>query len=204
MMISLLIALLILNYAYAGTESRDRQDETFAKSGGAAMDDANHAPAAPEPINANSVSTRIIPALRLFSARQNSSVADLAQQIEGLATRLGMAQIRAGGDVDGPLHILFEFGPGGIDDQAEVMLAFPTRGNPRSSGRYQKFTTPEFRCSYRKYEGPADGMSSAWAELARATTGAGHSLNGQARLVFSCDGHCPKERLSAELQLGIE
>lgn len=105
------------------------------------------------------------------------------------------------------LAVLF-FTPGSkagvLEDGQKALLAFPTRGNPRSSGRYRSISTTPFFCAYLAYEGPAEGIASALADLARDTERAGHDLNGQARLVFSCDGNCSKEHMAVELQLGIE
>ncbi|MCP4048391.1 MAG: hypothetical protein GY732_20635, partial [Gammaproteobacteria bacterium] len=86
----------------------------------------------------------------------------------------------------------------------QALLAFPTRGNPRSSGIYRAIKTKPFRCAYLGYEGSVDGIATALKELARVTVGAGYQLNGQARFVFSCGANCTKEHISVELQLGIE
>lgn len=131
-------------------------------------------------------------------------VVELVGKLEGLATRLASKQIRAGGEVDGPLHILVESGPDDSGKDQETWLAFPTNGNPRSSGRYRTISTKSFLCTYQDYEGPAKGISTAMTELARETEKAGYQLNGQARFVFSCDGNCTKEHMILELQLGID
>jgi len=157
-----------------------------------------------EPVEVFTVATRTVPIQRLFTARYNMPVIELTEQLEGLATRLASNQIRAGGKIDGPLHILVESPPEAGDGSQQALLAFPTRGNPRSSGRYRTISTTAFRCTYLGYEGSADGIATALAELARVTVGAGYQLNGQARFVFSCDGNCTKEHTSVELQLGIE
>jgi len=150
------------------------------------------------------VATRIVPGQQMFTARYSMTPVELAEKVQGLATRLAISQVRAGGEIDGPLHILLETGRGVSDQVSDALLAFPTRGNPRSSGRYRTLSTEPFRCSYLVYEGSADGITTAWGELARVTLGAGHRLTGHARLVFSCAGDCTKDHLAVELQLGIE
>jgi len=157
----------------------------------------------PEPVEVFTVATRTVPVQRLFTARYNMPAVELAGQLEGLATRLASSQIRAGGEIDGPLHILVE-SPDVSDGSQQTLLAFPTRGNPRPSGRYRAISTTAFRCAYIGYEGSADGIATALAELARVTVEAGYQLNGQARFVFSCGGNCTNEHTSVELQLGIE
>lgn len=130
--------------------------------------------------------------------------AELTGKLRGLATRLIKSLVQAGGEVDGPLHILVEAESDVSDGNRQALLAFPARGNPRSSGRYRAISTKPFLCAYLAYEGSADGIAAALAELARVTMGAGYQLNGQARFVFTCGGNCTKEHLAVELQLGIE
>ncbi len=160
--------------------------------------------AKPEPVETVTVSIRTVPKQRLFTAKYSMNVVELAGKLEGLAIRLAKSQIQAGGEIDGPLHILLERGTDASDSNQEALLAFPTRGNPRSSGRYRAISTKPFRCAYFAYEGSADGIANALAELARVTVAAGYQLNGQARFVFSCGGNCTKEHTAVELQLGIE
>lgn len=184
--------------------SKDRKRRLASTENIATENDQQPDPADATPVETNTIAIREIPALRFYAVRLKMTLRELAEQMEGLATRLAMSQVRAGGEIDGSLHILLEVSAGGPDQDKEMMLAFPTRGNPRSSGRHQALTTRPFRCSHRVYEGPAEGIGDAWASLASDTLEAGHLLNGQARLVFSCDGLCEGESLLLELQLGIE
>jgi len=158
----------------------------------------------PEPVATYTVATRTVPAQRLFTARHNMPVVELAGKLQGLATRLAKSQIKAGGEVNGPLHILLESRPDTPGGKQQALLAFPTRGNPRSSGRYRAISTTPFHCAYFGYEGSADGIGTALGEFASVTMEAGYQLNGQARLVFSCGGNCTKEHIAVELQLGIK
>lgn len=161
-------------------------------------------PDEPKPNEESSVATKTVPGQRMFAARYDMPVVELAGKVEGFATRLASKQIRAGGEVDGPLHILVEPGSDDSGEEQEVWLAFPTNGNPRSSGRNRSIKTTPFLCAFLAYEGPAEGISTAMTELAGETEKAGYQLNGQARFVFSCDGNCSREHMMLELQLGIE
>lgn len=161
-------------------------------------------PDASEPMEETVVATKTVPGQRVFVARYDMPVVELFGKVGGLATRLASKQVRAGGEVDGPLHILVESDPENSGEEQEVWLAFPTKGNPRSSGRNRSIRTEPFRCVFLSYEGSAEGISSAMTELASAAEGAGYQLNGQARFVFACDGDCSKEHMMLELQLGIE
>ncbi len=150
------------------------------------------------------ISTRTVPAMHFFTAKHNMSGGGISQQTQGFATRLGRSLVKAGGERDGPLHILFDIGQETDGQKQELMLAFPSRGNPRSSGRYRAIQSQPFRCSYMTYEGPANGIADSLAGLIKATRAAGYETSGQARYVFSCDGACSAEHTIIELQLGIE
>lgn len=154
--------------------------------------------------NITTIATRTVPAMRLFTAKYNMAPTEMAQQLEGLATRLGISLVRAGGEIDGPLHLLVDTTIDQTNQKQELLLGFPTRSNPRPSGRYRTITKPDFNCAYLTYEGPVDGIADAWASLAETTLKAGHKLNGQARYVFACKGNCTSEHMLVELQLGID
>ena len=127
----------------------------------------------------------------------------MAQKAKPLATRLAIKTVQAGGEIDGSLHVLVETAPTTPDETMEILLAFPTRGNPRPGGRYRSLTTEPFNCSYLFFEGAADGISTAWVELIRSTVEAGYQPTGQSRMVFSADAGSASG-VSVELQLGIE
>lgn len=157
-----------------------------------------------EPVNTQNIAIRTVPAMQLFTAKHRMKGSGISPQTQGFATRLGMNLIKAGGERDGPLHILFETRLETDGQKQELLLAFPSRGNPRSSGRYRAIRTDPFYCSYASYQGPASGIADAWAGLVKATRDAGYKTNGEGRYVFSCDGECSAEHTSVELQLGIE
>ena len=128
---------------------------------------------------------------------------EIAQKAKPLATRLAIKTVQAGGEVNGSLHLLVETAPSSPDETMEILLAFPTRGNPRPSGRYRSLSTEPFHCSYLFFEGSADGIPTAWAELIRSTLEAGYQPTGQSRMVFPA-GTASGSGVSVELQLGIE
>lgn len=162
------------------------------------------AAAVTEPGKSQGISTRMTPAMQFYTVKHNMTAFKLSPQTQGLATRLGMSLIKAGGEPEGPLHILFEIKQELTGQKQELLLAFPSRGNPRSGGRYRTIRTPSFHCSYIAYEGPAIGIADAWIELIKSTQDAGYKTNGQARYVFSCNGECSADHTSVELQLGIK
>jgi len=153
---------------------------------------------------ASVVATKTIPTQSMFAVKYRMTAAEMAKKTGSLTIRLTVKLIQAGGEIDGPLHILLKTLPTAPGEAVDIQLALPSRGSPRSSGRYRKLRTEPFRCSYLLYGGAADGIPAAWAELAQTTLTAGYQLSGQARYVFSSADPAVPGAISVELQLGIE
>lgn len=149
------------------------------------------------------VSTKMIPRQHFFTARHQMTRSGISEKVRPLATRLAIKTVQAGGEVNGSLHLLIETAPSTPDETVEILLGFPTRGNPRPGGRYRSLTTEPFHCSYLFYEGTADGIPAAWAELIRTTLEVGYQPTGQSRMVFPAEA-ASGGSVSVELQLGIE
>lgn len=199
----------IVSPCYGSIDRRSRESK-LAKAPPPKEPDTSSS--SPEPKSENgadqekttTVATRTVPGMRLFTAKYTMTPTEMAQQLEGLATRLGMSLARAGGEIDGPLHLLVDTTHDRTGQKQELLLGFPARGNPRPSGRYRMVSKSGFNCAYMAYEGPVGGISEAWTRLTEATLKARHKLNGQARYVFACKGDCSEERMLVELQLGID
>ncbi len=147
---------------------------------------------------------KTIPEQRLYTVAYSMTPAEAAEQALSLATRLAVNLVRAGGDVDGALHMLFDGPLPAPGEPVDFELALPVRGKPRPSGRYSERIAGPFRCSYLLYQGPVDDIAVAWEELARSTRESGYQLSGQARYVFTRGGSVPAGHVALELQLGIE
>ena len=153
--------------------------------------------------NSSEIVTKTVPSLRLFSTRKTLSAREMPDRIEVEATRLGVNLIRAGGEKDGPLHLLVKSASTDPAEPIDVLIAFPAKGNPRSSGRNRHLKTEPFLCAWASYQGDAAGLADAWAELARITLAAGYELSGETRHIFSEGGSDSSDQLSVELQLGL-
>ena len=149
------------------------------------------------------IPTKTVPIGRFFAVRHHMTVAEMAEKIEPLALRLAVKLTQSGGEREGRLHLLLEKRASAANEAVDIMLAFPSSGNPRSSGRYRSITTEPFRCSFLLYQGAADGIATAWAELIQSTLEACHQPTGQSRTVFSALA-ASSDGVSLELQLGIE
>lgn len=153
--------------------------------------------------NSSEIVTKTVPSLRLFSTRKTLSTREMPDRIEVEATRLGVNLIRAGGEKDGPLHLLVKSASTDPAEPVDVLIAFPAKGSPRSSGRNRYLKTEPFLCAWASYQGDAAGLADAWAELARITLAAGYELSGETRHIFSEGGSDSSDQLSVELQLGL-
>jgi effector-binding domain-containing protein len=153
--------------------------------------------------NSSKVVTKTVPSLRLFSTRKTLSAHEMPERIEVEATRLGVNLVRAGGEKNGPLHMLVKSASADPAEPVDVLIAFPAKGSPRSSGRNRYLKTEPFLCAWVLYQGDAAGLADAWAELARITQAAGYELSGEIRYIFSEGRSDSSSQLSVELQLGL-
>jgi len=172
---------------YAEEDSAEQQ---------ATLDDDTQADGAPD--------TKTVKPMSVYYAEYNMPLADIATELEELGLRMGISLVRAGGDAEGPMHLLVEEAADTNSGNIEFQLALPVRGNPRGGGRYRTRVTQALRCVYRAYQGPAEGLENSIRELAQVATDAGHELSGQLRYVFIDSGGDSADSITVELQLGIK
>ena len=142
-----------------------------------------------------------VPRLRLFYREMEMPLADLASKARSLVARMGVALVKSGGSVDGPVHIISE-GELPAEGDSSWQLALPTSGSPRASGKYRVRTAPAFQCASLVAQGEGAELANQWLGFARDLQEAGYTLTGERRLVIpraSGDGVG-----GVELQLGIE
>jgi len=88
-------------------------------------------------------------------------------------------------------------GPGGERDRGA-----PHGGAPRAGGQFRLRHSEPFRCAYRVYEGPPEGLAQSWRAFARELRDTGHALSGEQRLLFPTAPASGNVRI--EMQLGVE
>jgi tetratricopeptide (TPR) repeat protein len=140
---------------------------------------------------------RDLPAERLFYSEHKVPLQELAPQIRILAMRMGVALLKSGGSVDGPLQIIAT-GEG----EELLQLALPVRGAPSAGGRYKLRRSEATRVAYRVVSGQDEELAAALTEFARTLREAGLALSGERRLVFA-SGKNGSDQRAVELQLGI-
>lgn len=148
------------------------------------------------------IATKTIPSTLFYTVESRGTPEELAANFLAVATRLAVTLVRAGGDADGPLTMIYQGEPPTAQTETSVLYALPTQGRPRNSGRYRLLSEDAFSCSYMIYRGEVAGLALAWEDLARSTLAAGHTLSGTSRTVFT--GERDGDHPVIELQLGIE
>ena len=129
---------------------------------------------------------------------------EMSSQMVGLATRLGIAIVKNGGKISGPMHIIF---PEPLEQGAEkirVRFGFPVTGNPPPSGRYQLVRDKGFKCAARQYQGSPDGVALAFAQLHADAKARGLKLTGESRQIAGEDNVAGGKTVELELQVGVQ
>jgi len=135
-----------------------------------------------------------------FYQNYTRSIADLAGEARSLAMPMGVALVKAGGSVDGPLQIIAQGqGEGGV-----LQLGFPMKGSPRSSGKYRTRGVEAFKCAYLVYAGKADSLAALWAQFLTAVEAAGFELTDERRVLMQVNKTGGEGAVQLELQVGIK
>ena len=147
---------------------------------------------------------KTVPAQSLFYVEADMPLAQLAADLRAKAARLGVSLIKSGGSVDGPLQVIALGDAGAEPEAGKVVLqvALPARGAPRAGGQFRLRHSEPFRCAYRVYDGPPEGLAQSWRAFARELRDAGHTLSGEQRLLFPTAPASGNVRI--EMQLGVE
>jgi effector-binding domain-containing protein/thioredoxin-like negative regulator of GroEL len=154
---------------------------------------------AAEPAGQDGIQIKTVPAMRIFYAKHNIPLTELAAELKSLAVKLNINMVKAGGSAAGPLQII-STGNAAEGGQASFELAIPTRGSPTARGKYRVRKLASFKCAYLVHEGPGEDLLAAGIDFARALQAAGYELTGERRMVVVGIGGSTK----IELQFGIE
>ena len=141
-----------------------------------------------------------IRAQRIFYREYSMPLAELAEETRSLAVRMGVELVKAGGSVDGPVHIIAAK-PLPEEGEPAWQLALPTAGSPRASGRYKVGSAPACRCATVKVEVEGGALLDQWLRFSQKVQDAGHQLTGERRIIIA---QGPDNGVSLEFQLGIQ
>lgn len=145
-----------------------------------------------------SVETKTVPQLKFFYQEYKKPLSELAAEARNLAMKMGIALVRSGGAVDGPLQAIAL----GTGVGSELQFGFPVRGSPRAGGRYDLRIAGAFKCAYVVYQGEEESLEALWADFLSQVAAAGHVLTDERRVILQAAGG--DSAGSLELQVGIE
>lgn len=145
-----------------------------------------------------SIETKTVPQLKFFYQEYKKPLSELADEAKGLAMQMGIAMVKSGGSVDGPLQVIAL----GTGADSELQLGFPVRGAPRAGGKYDFRVTRAFKCAYVLYEGKTGSLEELWANFLSQVAAAGHVLTDERRVILQAARGDSSGSL--ELQVGIE
>ena len=187
--------------------ARDKQVAADEFIGDSAADsvatEATSQPGAAQPGAAEppvAVDTKTVPRMKFFYLNYKKPFAQLASDAKSLAMALGVALVKGGGSVDGPLQIIAQ----GEGDGGVLQLGFPYRGSPSARGKYKTLAAPPFKCAYLVHSGKADELAAVWAEFLASVERAGYELTDERRVIFQIDRGGGAGGARLELQVGIK
>ncbi|MFD2230124.1 hypothetical protein [Alkalimarinus sediminis] len=155
-----------------------------------------------------SVNTKTVEAQSLYGLNLTVKAEEIAASIKKNAFRAGVALVKSGGTINGPLHILFEGGASGEalteGEPLNFRLAFPYKGKPRNKGSYRAKKAPAFKCAYLTFNGTAEETPAAWGSLIKRAIAAGYTPTGESRMILTMNASDPTAEPAYELQLGIQ
>ncbi|MEM6579716.1 MAG: tetratricopeptide repeat protein [Pseudomonadota bacterium] len=140
------------------------------------------------------IETKTVPPLKFFYQDYDQPLSELAQESRSLAMKMGVAMVRSGGSIDGPLLLIAS----DTDEDGAMRLGFPAGGSPRAGGRYHLDVTEAFKCAFIEYRSEDGPFEDFWANFLVEVERAGYTLNNERRVVMQGGNDA---RL--ELQVGV-
>lgn len=153
------------------------------------------------------IEIKTIEAQSLYGLNLSVDAEEIAAAIKKNAFRTGVALVKSGGSIDGPLHMIFE---GGASEESltrgeplKFRLAFPYQGKPRNKGAYRAKKAKALKCAYVTFDGSAQELPAAWEQLIKQAIAEGYTPTGESRMILTVDATDPTAEPVYELQLGI-
>lgn len=141
-----------------------------------------------------------LPDIRLFATDIKSAMSDLQSAITARTFSLVKGILRAGAQVDGNMHLLFD----GVQDQDELRfkIGLPYKGNAVSSARNKVLRLPRVKVAQRTIKVSPEALRSEWEKFVLAVLQQGHIPSGKSRMVILSDSS--DKYIEAHLQLLLQ
>jgi len=149
------------------------------------------------------VNSKITPSQKLYVAEANLAPQEFADKILSTAIKLGITASKNGGTINGPMHFIYTEPPS-ADGKIKVRFGFPISGNPKNTSGFKLVSDPGIKCVWRKYQGTADGVVGAIAQLYLDAQVKGYQFTGESRQLAGSDNSSDSKIISLELQIGVK
>lgn len=185
-------------------KTADEDDSTEAPTGATSTrpltaNDLEHLQGNPDAV----VEVKTVAAQKLFLGTYTWSASEFESKVLPQAMRLGMAIMKGGGSIAGPMHFIYPEPPASADS-IPVKMGFPVSGNPKGSAGFRLVNDKGFKCVWRNYRGPKEGIANAFAQLYLDAQLKGHTFTGESRQVIGSDNSPGSSTISMELQIGVQ
>jgi tetratricopeptide (TPR) repeat protein len=152
-------------------------------------------------IFATKVTFKTVPRQRLYTLPlPDGDQHDLQSLVKVNTVKLGLALVKSGGAMNGPIALL---GETTIGQQSKLRLAIPYKGLPSASGRYKLLRTDLFHAVYASFAIESFDLGAALIQLVTQATAAGYTPGSHYRVVFSSASSGTDGNAVLELQLEV-
>ncbi|NNF62080.1 MAG: tetratricopeptide repeat protein [Gammaproteobacteria bacterium] len=148
------------------------------------------------------VDVKTVPRLRVYTTVRTTTANRLTETALEMVDRLARITRRERIEWTGPLHVTVTGDISAPANAIDVGVAAPIRRTTPARAEFGTGTLDQFRCVWRRYKGPWNGLPDAWQQLHRDALAAGYGPSGEARQIVL---HRGSDRSDAiiELQIGI-
>ncbi len=149
------------------------------------------------------VNSKTTPSQKLYIAEANLAPQEFADKVLSTAIRLGVTAAKNGGTINGAMHFIYTEPPA-ADGKIKVRFGFPVNGNPKNASGFKLISDKGIKCVWRKYQGTADGVVGAIAQLYLDAQLKGYQFTGESRQLAGSDNSSDNKIISLELQIGVK
>ena len=146
--------------------------------------------------------TKTVPPVHLFTAQYREPLEEMLSSLRSRLMKMNISLVKAGGTVEGPVHILFSGDPAAQSPgEGTWRIGLPTSGSVSGKGRFRSRSEDSFKCAYMTFAGAAAELPAAMQDLAAAVAASEYTATGDVRLLLMQGSSEKNPRL--ELQIGI-
>jgi hypothetical protein len=147
--------------------------------------------------------TKTVPPIHLFTAEYREPLAELVSSLRSRLVKMNISLVKAGGTVEGPVHLLFSPDvKGELSEAGSWRIGLPTKGSVSGKGRFRSRSEGEFKCAYMTYAGAPQELPMVFKRLVAAVQASEYTATGEVRMLLSQDSADSSPKF--EWQIGIQ